>query len=261
MAQLFPAEESTSEEAEQGTKLHAILATPAGIGKLSALDPDEADMVLACRDTLRKLLIAQESTYDEESERKLTLLDSKGEVVTFGTADYVAIGTNWCLVIDWKFGRLPVSTVSANIQAGMYGAMLEQEYKRPAKAYVFHARTNQLFEAEHLSPEEAVRIVRTLSGNKNPNLTLTPSDEACTYCPALRHCPAVRSLALELPTQTSTELLTNLGRVASLAKIAQKQAEKVLDHTKEVLMSGESVPGWKITTRTTYVLTQEKGKE
>lgn len=255
MARLAPETES-SEEAEMGTRLHAAMA-----GANVTLSEEEAELVTLCR------LFAAEVTPGGAAvhhEQALSLLDSNAQVITEGTADYVAISPHNALVIDWKFGYQAIPEVSASAQVATYAAMVEQKFNLPTRAYLFQPRLNQRYHlVETPSVSTVISDVESIAANAEFGpVELSPSAEACLYCPALRFCPAPRleSLDLQAATDLSATPAGALGELGQMAKVVTRQSELVLEEIKTRLKRCEQIPGWRLQERKTYALVQDRGE-
>jgi N-acetylneuraminic acid mutarotase len=132
-------------------------------------------------------------------------------------------------------------------------------------AYIYQPRLDRWYKLPvHLrTPVDVVSYVESLEIQTlmRTGLELNPSAEACEYCPALKHCPAVGIQGRELDRASGVDVMDSreLGKLANMAKLATKQAELVLEETKARLIKGEVIPGWRLQERKTVALIQEKG--
>lgn len=255
MARLAPETES-SEEADMGTRLHVAMA-----GGNAALSDEEKELLTLCQ------LFAAEVTPEGATvlqEHELALVGHDGQVLTEGTADYVAMTDTAAVVIDWKFGYQEIPEVSAAAQVAAYAAMVSQKYGLPTKAYLYQPRLNQRYHLEEPPCVEQVQgdIQSIASGAEFGPVELVPSPEACQYCPALRFCPAPRleSLDLQAATDLAATPAGSLGELGRMAKVVVRQADLVHEEIRRRLKCGEVVPGWKLQERKTYALVQDKGE-
>lgn len=96
--------------------------------------------------------------------------------------------------------------------------------------------------------QEAKReIAGILAAAENPNATRTPSIDACRYCRAkgTERCPETQGVVLAV-SRFGQGLLepVDLPKMLDACEIAEKVIEAVKARAKEVLVSGEEIPGW-----------------
>jgi len=188
--------ETTSEAAEEGTKLHAVLAEGIvkGVLPLEGLTSEQTEAVFACWDVFSE----ESGRYGEDktcdAEVHLVLNGGDGEYITEGTADVVIRDKDRVTIVDWKFGREKVAQASENSQVACYAAAAMKTYGvSECRAVIYQPRINSLSFYTFTNADAIARFI----GNVNRNatdaslpLSLCPSEEACRYCRAKNSCMA-----------------------------------------------------------------------
>lgn len=185
--------EVEGEWAAEGKLLHKAIET----GSCDGLTDDQIATVENCKSFALSIIRSQKDAVIEK-EKRITVTDSDGSVLTFGIADLVIVnidnGSITVTVIDWKFGYTPVSNVNENIQLAAYALAAMQEYHVDScDCWVYQPRIHR--KSHHLFTNgEAIRsnIRSIIKRAKSENLLLKPSDSACRYCRARLNCPAFR---------------------------------------------------------------------
>ena len=262
---LYETEETDSEDAAEGTMLHAVLA---GEKNLTKLTEEQAEMVSLCETYLESLLdAAAEGGYGDWTVRHEVpvALESDGVLLLEGTADIVATHLIQPVahVTDWKFGRQEIPEAAVRYQLMAYGAAVLSTFGASglrtciATAYQPRCLKQYRLELSLATLDAAVAEIQAVMhrAEDTAHMTLNPSPEACLrcYCPVLGHCPAARSLAGELavePVKGWTAVPTaKLARLADKAKVVQEQAELVLQALKHRLRGGDTDRHWTLQTR------------
>lgn len=247
------APQRNAEHAETGTRLHAAVS-----GAAAYLDEEERALVARAAAFLARVT---PTGWETLHETPLSLRDPEtGAVLCSGTADFIALSDTEGLVVDLKFGHLELPQTSAGAQVGMYSAMASQQYGRPFRAMIYQPRLDRTYTMEDPpSPAQAILDLRaTMDAAERGPLVLSPSMEACQYCPVLSICHAP-PLAVESMEGLVTASLTNLdgqelGELGEAAKTAEGAAKAVLKEIKSRLKDRKEVPGWRIVERKIYAL-------
>jgi hypothetical protein len=218
--------EPPSPDAEEGTRLHAAVAT----GNADGLDSEQSDLVRQCTEYLAALV--ERTGLDHVTyEQPLTIRDSYGEEITHGTADIVATSPDHpdrCAIVDWKFGRVPVEATATNLQLAAYalGAM-QLSGASECEAHVFQPRLGRHVCHVFAASDAIQRNLRAISEACTAEaLVLNPGEEQCRYCMAKAICPAFRmscdSLALVRDNADALSTPETLADLYSRAKVAKK---------------------------------------
>jgi hypothetical protein len=184
-------------------------------------------------------------------EYRLTLIDTDGERLTFGTADVVAIFADGRIVIiDLKFGWGEPQAKIYTAQMGAYAPMaINALGGHPVDAYVYHVRDGIEFHHQFGAPvEELTADVRGWIELSSANRThLEPSVDACLYCPCKPHCPALAQQTMELVERRFQLPTDEIKRREYLDKAESgiKWLKVIVDEIKRDAFDGGPVPAGK----------------
>lgn len=240
-----------SEEAAMGTILHAHMeqgTTPE--------DPEDADAVYWCREMeiylCEKHLGMKKDWTDVQTVREVRLFER--DRLFSGKPDMVAVWGRKAFVVDYKFGRIPVSPAEFNLQLSalavlvmdrcdvdeVFVCILQPYASRKEPAVCRYTRE---------SVEQARAFFRAcIEQAQNEHAPLKPSEKACRYCRAQSSCPAV---SLALVNVTSGDLTAaweqwtpeKRREAYDLAKLARKWAASVESKVKADLRAEVKIPG------------------
>ena len=181
--------EVEGEWAAEGQLLHKAIET----GVYDELTDDQIATVEDCKAFALSLIQSPKDTVVEK-EKRITVTDTDGSILTFGIADVIILEDSALTIIDWKFGYTPVNNVNENIQLAAYALAAMQEYRvNSCDCWVYQPRIHR--KSHHVFTNgEAIRsnIRSIIKRAKSESLSLKPSDSACRYCRARLNCPAFR---------------------------------------------------------------------
>lgn len=261
----FPDE--TSEAAEAGTRLHLHMEH----GTLPE-DAVEAEAVEWCRQMEQRLL----GKYVAPMGADRVLREERWwdpDATFSGQADVVYIHEGCALVLDYKFGRVPVPVANSNMQ--LAALALLAFYNMPDVEVVFCGVL------QPLASRQEPRVVRyqrdvimdqlegyfasVIAESERPNAKRVPGEVQCRYCKAKAECAACMALlsavagndslsdsgvttALRSSGQSVAELWSDWApekkaEAVRLAGLAKKWAEAVERKAKADLKNGLSIPG------------------
>lgn len=260
--------EESSEAAEAGTRLHAHMEH----GTLPE-DAAEAEAVEWCRAqevALAEKYLGWGSAADERClrEQRWWFKD-----VFSGQADVVYVANGMALVLDYKFGRVPVAAARDNMQLA---ALALLALKMLPDVDVVFCGILQPF-ASRQEPG-VVRYHREMNGQlecyfmhavakaESEGARRVPGEVQCRYCKAKAECPACMALVssatggpasadlsqgLSTPRQQLSEATScwadwsaeKKAEAVRLAGLAKKWAEAVERKAKADLKSGLAIPG------------------
>lgn len=259
-----PYPEQTSEAAEQGTRLHKHMEE----GTLPA-DPVEAEACDWCREQELKLAL-EYANADTPTYRELRWWDKDH---TFsGQADVVFSNNGIALVLDYKFGRVPVPVAANNMQLAALALLVFDNV--PGTEVVFCGilqpfASRQEPRVVRYRAEQAETLRSYLGGILTtasiPTAPRVPGEEQCRYCKARLECPMCYGLVKHhtaaavapLWADWCAEQKAQAVRVAALAK---KWADAVERRAKEDLMAGLSIPGCSLSAgRKSFKVTDAQG--
>ena len=244
--------EESSEAAEAGTRLHKHME----LGTLPE-DPEEAEAVEWCRTQERLLLEKYVAPMGADRVlREVRWWAADGSFSGQGDVAYVHEGC--ALIVDYKFGRVPVPAAASNMQLA---ALAKLAFDNLADIKVVFCAILQPF-ASRQEPR-AVRYqladmpqLRRYFGNllaeaARPGARRVPGEEQCRYCRARAACPACSELMVRetqadvaaLWADWSPEKKADAVRLAGLAK---RWAEAVERKAKSDLKDGFPIPGFSL---------------
>lgn len=244
--------EESSEAAEMGTRLHKHME----LGTLPE-DPEEAEAVEWCRTQERLLL--EKYVAPMGADRVLREVRWWAADGSFsGQGDVVYVHEGCALIVDYKFGRVPVPAAASNMQLA---ALAKLAFDNLADIKVVFCAILQPF-ASRQEPR-AVRYqladvpqLRRYFGNllaeaARPGARRVPGEEQCRYCRARAACPACSELMVR-ETQADVAALwadwtpEKKAEAVRLAGLAKKWAEAVERRAKADLKAGFAIPGFRL---------------
>ena len=240
-----------SEDAAMGTMLHACMeqgTTPE--------DPEDAEAVAWCREMEDFLCNKYLGSTDVSRYREVRLFE-RGDRLFSGKPDMVAVGTRRALVVDYKFGGLPVAAAECNLQLSALAVLVMDMFEDGAVDEVFvcilqpYASRKEPAVCRYTreSVEQARAFFQTcIKLAQDEHAPLKPSEKACRYCRAQSSCPAV---SLALVNVTSSDLTAaweqwtpeKRREAYDLAKLAKKWAASVEGKVKADLRAEVEIPG------------------
>lgn len=240
-----------SDDAALGTMLHACMeqgTTPE--------NPEDAEAVAWCRETEKalceKYLGMMENWGDVQTLREIRLFER--DRLFSGKPDMVAIWNRKAFVVDYKFGRIPVSPAECNLQLSAL-AVLVMDRCEVDEAFVcilqpYASRKEPaVCRYTRKGVEQARAFFQTcIKLAQDEHAPLKPSEKACRYCRAQSSCPAV---SLALVNVTSGDLTATWEQwtpekrreAYDLAKLAKKWAASVEGKVKADLRAEVEIPG------------------
>ena len=240
-----------SEDAAMGTMLHACMeqgTTPE--------DPEDAEAVAWCREMEDFLCNKYLGSTDVSRYREVRLFE-RGDRLFSGKPDMVAVGTRRAVVVDYKFGRLPVAAAECNLQLSALAVLVMDMFEDGAVDEVFvcilqpYASRKEPAVCRYTreSVEQARAFFRAcIEQAQDEHAPLKPSEKACRYCRAQSSCPAVK---LALVQVTSGDLTASWEQWSpekrreayDLAQLAKKWAASVEAKVKADLKAELEIPG------------------
>ena len=246
--------EEESEDAAMGTILHAHMeqgTTPE--------DPEDAEAVAWCREMEKALyekhLGMKENWTDVPKVREVRLFER--DRLFSGKPDMVAVGVRKAFVVDYKFGRIPVSPAECNLQLSALAVLVMDMFKEGAADEVFvcilqpYASRKEPAVCRYTreSVEQARAFFRAcIEQAQDEHAPLKPSEKACRYCRAQSSCPAVKLALVQVTSGDLTaaweEWSPEKRREAyDLAKLAKRWATSVESKVKADLRAEVEIPG------------------
>jgi hypothetical protein len=248
----------SGEAAQIGTAIHALAEicwlsgdVPANhVGSIVegiTITQENAEFAQLHLDTIKEL----EANYDNVTvEEHLSILDTK-KANCAGTADVVAWDNEGeCLEIaDLKTGRGYVDADSSQMKLYALGAIkLMGDFQRVKLTIVQPQtganRTHEMLLADLLAWESDV-VMPAIEKAFNPDTYPTSSKDACKYCPAKLHCPALKDKAASVSLKPTKELTEDeIAYWLEQADLVEGFYEELRKFATIQLVMGATVPGW-----------------
>jgi len=241
----IPEQKDTS-AADRGTNLHNHVQP---LKSLNALDEYDKGQVEMCRGFVDSLLDEQKTekvVYEKHSK-----LFHGIHMLTSGTLDCVIVQEHQIVIIDWKFGQVPVVPAENNKQLLIYMLMAFDDHsdgEKPVVGYIVQPQLPEPVSVAYLDQTDKVRdtIFGWIKSCERPEYRLIPTEHGCTYCPAISFCPAVAEVKSVIPE--SVNHITSPAQMADFlgkARIVKKHCEKIEEAAKKMAEEGE-LPGYEI---------------
>jgi len=202
-------------------------------------------------------------------EVELSLTDMTGEPDAVGTADFVAFDAGEMVIVDFKYGMNRVEAEN-NPQLMMYAAAALQHFglHRPVTLIIYQPRISNV-SAFKVSPRELMcfgdEVWEAVDRYSDPDTELTPGEVQCKYCKHAGKCEAQARYALatiaddfvDLTKEVDVKLKAAVDLVAHVDKPTLARMMRATDfieqwvgavkaRSHEVLMSGNTLPGFKL---------------
>ena len=252
-----------SEISEEGKQLHAEVAELITylVENGKRPEPEQYDLLsyqafFKFYDTLMLEYEAGNSAEDVLVERRLEFKYA-GIVQYYGFSDVVAVFPDKVLVVDFKFGYLPVTEAENNMQGAAYALAAMQEFKKEKAEVLFiNPRINQhTFCTFDDRAAIASYIMGVIAKCKEENAPLIPGEKQCKYCKASAHgtCPALYEEAENtvavaeklLPKPTLAELsIDDLCALKERCDIIAKLGERVDNRIKAICETDGACGGY-----------------
>lgn len=258
--------EESSEAAEMGTRLHKHME----LGTLPE-DPEEAEAVEWCRRQEQMLLERYVAPMGADRVlREVRWWAADGSFS--GQGDVVYVNEGCALIVDYKFGRVPVPAAASNMQLA---ALAKLAFDNLAGVDVVFCAILQPF-ASRQEPRVVryqladVPQLRRYFGNllaeaARPGARLAPGEEQCRYCRARAACPAcgelmVRETQADVAAAWPDWAPEKKAEAVRLAGLAKRWAEAVERRAKADLKAGFAIPGFRLSAgRKSFKITDAQG--
>lgn len=243
-----------SEDADEGTLMHAAVANPSpeALGALDSEQRAAVERCLAQADAWADSLLCPRPRH----EHQLSLYDTGGDLVNFGTLDYLAmtLTQNRAILADWKMGRLSSPTVAD--QLANYAAMALQNWPllKSVEAHAWYPRVPALNQSWTYTradlPGLIERIKARIANRVDPERWEYATGDWCRYCKAALICGARRKELVDMGQSQLGATLEALdgATVAGLlpvAKRAELLVKAICDRAKTLAGAGQ-LPGYRL---------------
>ena len=253
-------ESPSGEAAQTGTAIHALAELcwqteddPKNyIGKMVeqiVITEQNAEFAQLHLDTIKRL---EKDLGRVLVEQHGTVLDTM-QIQLAGTCDVVGYSVKDSIIeiVDLKTGRNFVSADSAQLKIYALAMMRELGDFQTIRLTIVQPqvganRTHEmsLYDLFQWRDNELMKaIVEIATMNAYP----TPSRDACKYCPAKLHCPALREKAYELPLAPTKELSADeIATWLEQGELVEAFYEELKKVATKRLEDGAAVPGWNL---------------
>jgi len=242
--------DETSEDAESGNRIHAVLA---GETVTPSLADDEERTMEACQSQAQALLDAIVPHRDQLIlERRYWRANQWS-----GKPDVAAIDSIFAegLVIDYKTGRCEVASAEGNMQLRALAVLVSMEHglDKVTVAIVQPLAGSAsvcVYEAEDLR-KARIEVLAILTAIHQPDAPRQPSAKACKYCKAKAVCPEAIAMAEAAPLAVSrdgntlvitpermAEFLAQIPAIEAVVEAVRAKAKRMLE------VDPQSGPGW-----------------
>jgi hypothetical protein len=249
--QLFERGMSDETYQEDGNRMHTAFANLLrGQNSGVVLSLPEAEGVQWAVDYVK---MTATSEYPIEVEQKLTLVDDRFRVITFGTADALNGRAPW--MADLK----TMDEHDYYLQMACYAVMkMQRDGGEVVEVDVLYSRDRRVVRYVIGRMEATERLAVLFAKIRNPHREPNPN-EFCKWCKHLATCEAVAERVTTvatahdwLPVKLSpTEIINpiDMGKALSLARLFSDWCEEIERRGKEMDAAGVEIPGWRRRTR------------
>lgn len=224
-----------NEWSKEGTLLHNAVAT----GKTDGLNDEQKETVERCLNFWDSIVHEDDETLVEQ---KFSVFDTDRSELTFGYLDLCVFNqeTGELIVVDWKFGYIPVKDVDKNIQLATYALAAMQRYgAKKCLCYVFQPRIHKASHYTFTNPDAILANVKSIIKRAKDNkIVLNAQQDACRYCNARLGCPAFRIEFQKLMASKGDCDLSDtntLERLYDTAKDVKSFISEIERHVKQMI--------------------------
>jgi hypothetical protein len=200
-------------------------------------------------------------------EQRLSIEHLTGEVDAKGTADVIVVTDTELQVHDLKYGRGTRVEAEENKQMLIYALAAYEVYGMFTEIDTIRVVIHQPRLGHHpeytCTVEELLAFGEVVKAKAALALALYAGDTELLefehlapgmhchdyYCKARVHCPALRAESLAIAEEASSgSTMTNeeLGEIALKIPVAEGYFKEVMSRVNKLILSGDSVPGFKL---------------
>jgi len=250
----------SGEAAQIGTAIHALaeicwLSGDVPVNHVGSIvegitiTRENAEVAQLHLDTIKKL----EADYDNVSVEELLFILDTMKANCQGTADVMAWDDDGARleIVDLKTGRNYVDANSSQMKLYALGAIKLMGDFQHIKLTIVQPqtganRTHEMSLADLLAWKKDV-VMPAIEKAFNPDSYPTPSRDACKYCPAKLHCPALKEKAAAVPIKVTKELTEDeIAYWLDQADLVEGFYEELRKYATIKLVMGTTVPGWNL---------------
>lgn len=217
------------------------------------VDAEMAAHIGMCIDLVDNLQLAGPTTIDVEVALPIGHLN--GEAGSVGTADVLLHQEGELIVIDFKYGMVPVEVVD-NPQLKMYAAAALGLYDPlifgidTVRTFIVQPRGRGVSEYSYSVDEIedfAQEIRDAAERHGNPSIARTPGVKQCTWCKHKTDCQALADFTHESVAMQFDDLSAQmLGDAFARVELTELWCKSVRAKAETELTEGRSVPGLKL---------------
>jgi len=221
--------EKESGESAEGTLMHAYMA---GTASYSPFLDEEKWCLDFCQGHIDRITDEIFPNNEFQTEKEVTLSFDDKE---FGHADFIRYGNTKAMVVDYKFGRLPVDPAEANMQLRAYAVMVADTYLcRYVYCFILQPRAEEddritatVYGTDDIEKARA-EIREILKTCDKPDAPLNPGMEQCRYCRAKSTCPALNQQLEEITIVDQNAITSqNAADLYRRAKLVEKHIDAI----------------------------------
>ena len=236
-------DEIKTPEADEGTMLHERIVTR----NLDGLTAEQESLVQQCLDFMQSKMT--EGMVKILQEVRLDIKGDDDMLLTYGTADVVILFADHAVVIDWKFGRTPVTEANRNLQLASYALGVMQKFGvRSVTVIVFQPRIHAVTEYTFTKPEAILHnITRVIAAAKDPERLVLHAGDACRYCLAKPNCPAFRAQfsVLAVPPDRDLTNPDTLLEYWEKSKVVERFIKEIKEAVENYITENGELGGWR----------------
>ena len=170
-----------------------------------------------------------------------------------GTCDVVGYSVKDSIIeiVDLKTGRNYVDADSAQLKIYALAMMRELGDFQTIRLTIVQPqvganRTHQMTLAE-LNEWRSKELMKAIEDISYMNAYPTPSRDACKYCPAKLHCPALQEMAKSVTLKPNKELSEEeISYWLDQAELVEGFYEELRKYATKRLEDGGAIPGWNL---------------
>lgn len=244
-------------DADTGTSRHGMIELE--------IDPDTVDdkneaYVLAQSARLREKALREAGfdpeTVQAEKEVRYWVHDEHMQAVCSARLDYLAIGEDHGLIVDYKtlFGNHASAHQNEQLACQAVAAAEVHDFNRVRVALIQPnlETAKQLTQAEFTRSDlvyARAEVLRWSYAAMEPNAPRIPGPVQCDNCPCRAYCPEAMAagFTITLSAQYAVDTPENMAWLLDRAELATKVVKSIREKAKRMIEAGTVIPGWKIT--------------
>lgn len=232
--------------------LHAIMTGTDNAGDLNAEQEQSLEAARECLQSGIQAFFCDDAPISRQSEVALMLRKALAPVLS-GHCDELYSTQRAALVVDYKFGRIPVDSAEVNLQLRAYAVSVWQKTGVPRVGVAIVQprieRERRLTIAEYdgaILLDARNEIYGIIDAASEPGAVRVAGEAQCRYCPAKIHCaeatqvvPEMAQMTIHTPgdmvdTVTLEALLDKCGLAEKVIGEIKAEAKRRLSENPEI---------------------------